>query len=468
MPNQTKTEEYRQPLQRSTAEISRIVEKARNTGIVSEDSVALAFAELYGDDVRYDHQAKLWYVWNGCIWRPDQKRLVYATMRELTRTLASGLEDSAQKNLGRSAFARGVEHHARSDQAIAVTSEGWDRDRYLLGTPSGIVDLRTGKPRAGLRRDYITKQTAVGSGDKATCPHWMTFLGQIAGGDAELSKMLQCWVGYLLTGDTKEETLLFLFGQGGNGKTVFVNTISRLLGDYATVASMQSLMASKYDRHPEEIACLAGARMVVASETDVGRRWDESRIKLLTGGNEIRARKMRQNSWTFRPEFKLMIEGNHLPRLSNVTDAIRRRFLIIPFGFKPKKADLGLERKFENEWPAILRWAINGALQWQQCGLPRPKALVEATNSYLGEQDLVSNWLAEQCVVRPVDRRICESSSSLYASWASYARRRGEEPGSQRAFNESLRAAGLSGSEQIRAINTKGFRGIMLKAGKNE
>jgi putative DNA primase/helicase len=173
---------------------------------------------------------------------------------------------------------------------------------------------------------------------------------------------------------------------------------------------------------------------------------------------------MRQNSWTFRPEFKLVIEGNHLPQLSNVTDAIRRRFLIVPFSFKPKKVDRDLERKLEAEWPGILRWAVDGALQWQRVGLPRPKALVEATNSYLGGQDLVGNWLADYCITRLGDRALFDSSSALYASWTAFMRGRGEDPGSQRAFNDSLRAAGFSGPEQIRAIETKGFRGVRLKS----
>lgn len=450
-------------LQRSAVEFEKVVRKVRSASVQTEDSVALAYVELYGDDVRYDHQAKQWFVWTGSVWRPDEIRVVYATMRTLARDVSKGLDESVQKNFGRSAFARGVEHHAKADRTIAVTSKRWDRDQYVLGTPSGIVDLRSGKLKQAAREAFVTKQTAVGPNNTAHCPRWKAFLKEVTGGDVDLVEMLHLWTGYVLTGDTKEETLVFMLGDGGNGKTVFINVISRLLGDYATVAAMQTLMASKYDRHPEDLASLAGARLVTASETAKGRRWDEAHLKLLTGGNEIRARKMRQNSWTYRPEFKLTIEGNHVPQLSNVTDAIRRRLLIVPFAYKPEKVDRDLERKLESEWPGILRWAIDGALQWQRRGLPRPKALIEATNSYLGEQDLVGNWLADQCIIRLGDRSIFESSSALYASWASYVRERGDDPGSQRTFNDSLRAAGVSGPEQIRAIHTKGLRGIKLK-----
>jgi putative DNA primase/helicase len=466
--DQTGRDERHVLLQRSAADLERVIRKVRSASVQTEDSVALAFAELYGNDVRYDHQAKRWFVWTGNVWRPDETRVAYATMRALARDVSKGLDDSVQKNFGRSAFARGVEHHTKADHTLAVTSKRWDQDRYALGTPLGIVDLRTGKLKVAAREAFVTKQTAVGPSSAAHCPRWKTFLKEVTGGDADLTEMLHLWTGYLLTGDTKEETLVFLHGDGGNGKTVFINVISRLLGDYAAVAAMSTLMASKYDRHPEELAALAGARLVVASETAKGRRWDEARIKLLTGGNEIRARKMRQNSWTFRPEFKLTIEGNHLPQLSSVTDAIRRRFLIVPFKHKPAKVDRELERKLEPESPGILRWAIDGALQWQRCGLPRPKALVEATNSYLGGQDLVGNWLADLCIIRPGDRNVFESSSALYASWASYVRERGEDIGSQREFNDSLRAAGVSGPDQIRAINTKGFRGIKLKPQTNQ
>lgn len=450
-------------LLRRQVDIEQLLQKRGHSTVLTEDSAASTFVELYGADVRYDHTAKQWYIWNGSVWVPDYTRAVYASLRDLARDLSKGMDDSAQKNFGRAAFVRGVEAHAKCDRDLVVTSDRWDQDRNLLGTPSGVVDLTTGRLNPAGRSDFITKLTAAGPGERAECPRWLEFLRQITGGDRQLVRLLQLWAGYLLTGDTKEEVLIFLYGPGGNGKTVLINTLSRLLGDYATVASMQALMASKYDRHPEEIACLADARLVVASETDAGRRWDEARIKLLTGGNEIRTRGMRQNSWTFRPEFKLMIEGNHLPSLSNVTEAIRRRFLIVPFAFKPKTPDRDLEQKLEREWPGILRWAIEGTLQWRQHGLPRPKALAEATSAYLGGQDVVGNWLKEHCIVRSSDRRICEASSSLYKCWSSYAQRRGEEAGSQRAFNELLRGAGLSGPQQIRAINTKGFYGIKLK-----
>lgn len=454
---------HRSLLRRPPTGPADLIRKRGHSFILSEDSVASIFAELHGSDVRYDHSARQWFIWTGSVWVRDQTRAVHAALRDLARELAKGLDDSAQKNFGRAAFIRGVEQHAKCDRDLVVTSTRWDQNPNLLGTPAGVVELTTGRLKPAEHNDFITKLTAVGPSAKAECPLWLAFLRQVTGGDRDLMRLLHLWIGYMLTGETKEEVLVFLYGPGGNGKTVLVNVIARLLGDYATVASMQALMASKYDRHPEEIACLAGARMVVASETDAGRRWDEARIKLLTVGNEIRTRKMRQNSWTFRPEFKLLIEGNHLPSLSNVTDAIRRRFLLVPFDFKPEKPDRDLERKLEQEWPSILRWAIDGAVQWHRHGLPRPKALVDATAAYLGEQDIIGNWLMDRCIVRTGDRRICETSSSLYQNWSSYAEGRGEEPGSQRAFNEFLRSAGLAGPEQIRSLNTKGFRGIKLK-----
>ena len=146
-----------------------------------------------------------------------------------------------------------------------------------------------------------------------------------------MMRFLQQIVGYCLTGDTREHALFFIYGPGGNGKSVFLNTVSAIIGDYATTAAMDTFVASKSDRHPTDLAGLRGARLVAASETEEGRAWAEAKIKAITGGDPISARFMRQDFFTYRPQFKLVIVGNHKPVLKNVDDAAERRFNIIPF-----------------------------------------------------------------------------------------------------------------------------------------
>src|SRR4029077_13979269 len=153
-----------------------------------------------------------------------------------------------------------------------------------------------------------------------------------------------------------------------NGKSVYLNILSSLMNDYATVAAMDTFAASKNDRHPTELAMLRGARMVTASETEEGRSWAESRIKQMTGGDPITARFMQKDFFTFPPAFKLTIIGNHKPMLRNVDDAARRRFNLVPFNRVPIKIDKQLGEKLKPEWPSILRWMIEGCLDWQKGG----------------------------------------------------------------------------------------------------
>jgi putative DNA primase/helicase len=435
------------------------------TTVLSEDSVALAFVRRHGMNVRFDHTKKLWFVFDGARWQPDRTGRAFAFARDLSREFAQHEDDSIKRAVGKASFCGGVERHARRDQNIAVTAKVWDQDHFLLGVPGGVVDLTTGQSREADRGDYITRQAALAPAAKMDCPRWFEFLNEATNGNLELIEFLQRWAGYCLTGATHEEKLVFLFGPGGNGKTIFANTILGILGEYATIAAMTTLMASPFDRHSEDVASLAGARMVLASETQAGRRWDEARVKQFTGGNFLRARLMRQNSFVFRPEFKLMVEGNHLPTIGHLNEAIRRRFLVVPFTHQPKSPDHLLEQKLKLEWPGILRWAIEGALAWQKLGLGCPAVIADATSRYLSEQNALSDWLNEACQIDRGNSSLRQSSQALFDSWSAWAAAKSNNPGNQRQFNQWLRAEGFDGPVQIRFSDksTKGFRGLALK-----
>jgi putative DNA primase/helicase len=177
--------------------------------------------------------------------------------------------------------------------------------------------------RHHLAGDHMTKITAIAPG--GDCPQWLAFLKTITNCDKERQTFLQRVAGYCLTGSTREHALFFGYGTGGNGKGVFLNTLTGLMNDYASVAGMETFTASSSDRHPTDLAMLRGARLVTAQETEEGRKWAESRIKAMTGGDPITARFMRQDFFTFLPNFKLFIAGNHKPGLRSVDEAIRRR-----------------------------------------------------------------------------------------------------------------------------------------------
>jgi putative DNA primase/helicase len=206
---------------------------------------------------------------------------------------------------------------------------------------------------------------------------------------------------------------------------------------------------------------LRGARLVAASETEQGRTWAESRIKQLTGGDPISARFMRRDFFTFTPNFKLTIIGNHQPMLQTVDDAVRRRFNIVPFVLRPAQPDRQLEDKLRDEWPEILRWMIRGCLDWQQNGLIRPPAVIEATETYFADQDMLAQWLAQECDVQPGNELMKAASGDLYRSWCGFATRAGHKAESQRAFAAAIQKRGL---QPHRDKHMRGFKGIRLRA----
>jgi len=430
---------------------------------LTEDGVALAFVAKYGDRLRYCHHTGKWYRWNGHIWLRDETHLAFSWARQVCRERARSGDDREQATLAKASTAAAVERFAQRDQRIAVTSALWDQDAFLLGTPGGTVDLRTGLLRTANPRDFITKAAAVAPAAAVECPLWLAFLRDATGGDEALITFLQRWCGYCLTGDTREHALLFGYGPGGNGKSVLLNTVAAILGTYATNAAMETFTASQGDRHPTDLAMLRGARLVTASETEEGRAWAEVRIKQLTGGDPITARFMRQDFFTFTPTFKLVVVGNHKPILRNVDDAARRRFNVVPFTHRPPRPDRELEAKLRQEWPGILRWMIEGCLAWQKDGLQRPKVVLDATAEYFSEQDAVRQWLEECCEITSRPPHYVDTTAGLFGSWRAFAQARGEEVGSAKRFNGALQRQGFTPIKDVDGIRGRGFRGLRVR-----
>lgn len=428
----------------------------------TEDAIALLFAREHKDALRYCHETGAWFVWTGSHWRLEKTRLAFAWARRLCRKAAAGMDNKkVAAALSKAATAGAVERFAQTDRAFAVTSEIWDADLHLLGTPDGVVDLRTGTLRPARREDYITKLAAVAPARSSDAPLWLRFLDEATQGDAMLQRFMRQVAGYALTGDISEHALFFIYGPGGNGKSVFLNTLTNILGDYAATAAMDTFTASQGDRHPTDLAMLRGARLVSVSETEEGRPWAESRIKQLTGGDKISARFMRQDFFTYTPQFKLLIVGNHKPVLRNVDEAARRRFNIIPFVHKPASPDKRLEDKLRSEYPAILRWMIEGCLDWRENGLLRPESVKEATAAYFDEQDLFGQWIEECC---EIGRASWETTARLFESWKNYADRNGEHAGSTKAFSANLaKREFIADRRTVFGSTQRIFRGIAVK-----
>ncbi|WP_442753854.1 phage/plasmid primase, P4 family [Methylocystis sp. JAN1] len=423
----------------------------------SDDALALRFADRHADELRYVAAWGKWLFWTGTYWAFDDTLRAFDMARAICREAAADCNKPKIASVIASAkTVAAIEKLAKADRRIAATINQWDADPWILNTPGGVVDLRTGSTRPAQPDDYLTKITAVAPNPAASCHRFLAFLGEITAGDAELVAYLRRVLGYALTGDTREHALFFGYGTGRNGKSVLLKTAADILGAYHKTASLETFTASNSDRHPTDLAGLRGARLVTASETEEGRRWAESRIKQLTGGDTVSARFMRQDFFEYRPQFKLVIAGNHKPSLRSVDEAIRRRFHLIPFAvtIPAEQCDPELAEKFRAEWPAILAWMIEGCLEWQRVGLQQPQAVREATAAYLEAEDAIAAWIDDKCERDP---KAWASRAALFASWNAWACSAGEPAGSMKGFIEKLETRGF---HQHRKPHGRGFYGL--------
>jgi putative DNA primase/helicase len=444
-------------------ELAELGEKLRQEcpPTFSDEALALRFTERYAEKLRYVAAWSKWLIWNGQYWQFDDTLKAFDFARRICRGAASECDKKFANAIASAKTVAAVERLARADRRLAATVDQWDADPWLLNTPGGVVDLRTGECRPHDPGYYMTKIAGVAPDASCSINYWSGFLDRVTGGDAELVHFLQRVVGYALTGATREHALFFLYGTGANGKSTFLNTITGAMGDYCRTAPIETFTASTSERHPTDLAGLRGARLVSAVETEEGRRWAESKIKALTGGDKISARFMRQDFFEFTPQFKLLIAGNHKPGLRSVDEAIRRRFYLIPFTvtIPAEERDPGLLEKLKTELPGILHWMIEGCLQWQQHGLAPPAVVTAATAAYLEAEDAIAAWIADCCEIDP---NHWERRNDLFASWSAWAERAGEYAGSLKRFLERLETR--PGIIAKRHSHGRGLYGLRLRS----
>ena len=415
----------------------------------TDDWCAEQIMPLLADKLRYDYPNDRWHAWDGTRWAHatmgEQERLVLDGLRKLARSYRPTLmrlEGKARQKaaqtiakLGNAGMLSNVTRMLQSHPQIVVGIDAFDMLLWEINTPGGTVDLKTGELLEHDPKAMHSKSTAV-TPLPGAAPIWTRFLNEATRGDKDLARFMQKTVGYSLTGVCEEQTLSFVWGGGLNGKSVFLDTVSDIIEEYAATAPMDTFSSSKGDRHPTDLAGLMGARLVTASETQAGRSWDEQRVKALTGGDKIRARFMRQDFVEFQPRFKLIIVGNHEPQIDNVDEAMRRRIHIIPFTFKPPIRDGKLKEKLKAEWPQILQWMIEGCTMWQNEGLEPPECVLTRTRQYFLEEDQPRNWLEANCTLEPEGNM---SAADAYQSWSLWCSAQGEPCGTQRSLTKSLR-----------------------------
>ena len=431
---------------------------------LSDDELATRFTERHLNELRYVAAWDRWLIWDGQRLAYDERRRVFDMVRALCReVLAEHLADPnysegqrkvLRNRLGSAATIWSVAKLAGSDPRHAVSPDQLDSDPWSLNTPAGILDLRAGTVRPHDPTELHTKVTAAAPGGE--CPLFMATL-ELAQPDSEVRDYLQRFFGYGLTGTSREHILSFWWGGGRNLKGTIAHAVRRAMGDYGLEIASETLMESHNDRHPTELAVLRGARLVVASEIDTGRRWNESRLKRLTGGDPVSARYIGKDLFEFEPSHTLLIIGNSKPGLRSVDEAMRSRLHLVEFGVTIPEADRDTEmpEKLKGEYGGILAWAMAGCLDWLAARLMAPAAVRNATADYLAGEDMIQAWL-DECTERGGQITL----TAAHKSYRGWCESNGAIMLGRNTFGDQLQARGFNRGKDRNKQPV--FAGLML------
>jgi putative DNA primase/helicase len=398
--------------------------------------------------MRYHTERKRWLIWSGQRWEEDDTdavaRFAKETVMEMYGEAAETEDGKRREELSKwavrsesAARLRDMVTLAKSECGVPVRENELDRDPWLINLLNGSLNLRTGTLAPHDRDKLVTKLSRVCHDSSAACPLWLAFLNRVLDGNTETIAYVQRAIGYSLTGVTSEQVLFFLFGLGANGKSVFMETLRRLVGEYAAQADFSTFLERRGDGPRNDLAKLRGSRIVLASEAGERHRLDEALVKQLTGGDTITARYLFGEYFEFRPQFKLWLAANHKPTIRSMGEAIWRRIRLIPFTVTIPEAERDpiLSERLAEELPGILRWAVEGCLEWQRVGLGEAKAITSATVGYRQEMDSLGGFLGDACILTPNAR---SAATPLYRAYRQWCEANGEEALSQRDFGLRL------------------------------
>lgn len=470
------------PDQNSPVTLGSLYHLAREGGWVKESPLNLTdvgngcrFARLHGATMKFIPEHKKWLFYKDSRWSWDTSGNAMRLAKQTTKAMvdeARKLDDDQRQRLAKHAFAS--ENISRLGAMITLAScepevvlhqHQLDADVDKFGTVSGTIHLKTGTVSPSQQADFITKYSPVSAsppGDYHTlCPTWLAFLDKIMSGNQALIDYLQRAMGYSLTGHTSEQCFFFLFGYGANGKSTLLDIFQQLAGDYALAIDPETLMVKTDSGNATpELARLKGARLVVTSEIEEGKRLAENRIKQFTGGDILAARPLYADVIEFKPQFKIWMAGNHKPVIRDTTSSVWRRVHLIPFDVNIPAAeqDKKLDQKLWHELPGILRWVIDGAVAWYQHGLKPPAEILSAVEEYRSDMDIFGIWLTERCQFNPLST---VESSSLYQDYRFWCSQCGHAAVSQTRFSRSLAERGEF--TKIKSSTTK-WQGLELKS----
>lgn len=440
--------------------------------------------DFYGDELAYVPRWAVWYRYTGSHWERDNSGMyVHSRAAMTTRRMlynehaivqaekrqsedpSAPLDKAAKARLSRAAMAqnnprvRGIVELARADPRVQREYTVFDAKPHLLACRNGVLDLDTGVFRKNNPLDYLTKAAPVHYDPSATAPMWDKFLAQVLP-EEEVRAFVQRFFGYCLTGYVGERLFMVLYGSGANGKTVLLETMQKLMGDYAVVAPPTLLMAKKFDTHPAETATLYGARLAISSEVRKGKAFDEEVVKRLTGNDTISTRRMHENYWDFIPTHKIVLACNHRPRVGDTSESFWDRLVLIPFDVRIPEAERipDLQGKFlRQESSGILNWALEGLRAYKADGLKLPASVKAAAREYRIAEDRLAEFFADKC---EFGAQLREPSQRLVAAMRDWATGLNLYVPSSRELGERLRE---SGCVEYRTAKERGWKGIALR-----
>lgn len=433
--------------------VTPLRDAARESHGLTDLGNARRLVARHGDDIRYCHDWNCWLYFDGTRWKRDDCGEVMRRAKETVGSIyaeAAALSDSTERK-ALADHARRSESEARlhamvnlatSEPGIPVTPSELDGDHWALNCLNGTICLRTGKLRAHRREDLLTKIAPVEYDAAARHPIWDKLLATATGGDPELLTYLQRAVGSSLAGEVLYELLFLIFGPPATAKTTFVEAIVAALGDYAARANFETfLVRPAAGGASEDVARLAGARIVTASEVSDGRRLASGLVKALTGGDLLVARFLYGRSFEYRPQFSLWLVANAAPFIDEDDAAMWRRMKRIPFEriIPERERDPSIKATLRDPTKAgaaILAWAVAGCLSWQLKGLHEPDAVRRSTAEYREETSVLGPWLEECCLIDPNARA---KAGELYTAFREWCERNGHRPFASRRFAQKLR-----------------------------
>ena len=425
----------------------------------------------HGSDLRFAPGLG-WFSWDGRRWKRDTDGEPLRRAKRVVRGMYSEaglLDDDARRALIKWATASESESRLRAavklaetERAVIVEPKQLDADGWLFNASNGTIDLRTGELREHLRGDLLTRLTTVVYKPDTRSELWDDFLHTITDGNEELIGFLRRATGYSLTGHTSEEVLFFVHGPSATGKSSKLEAIRAVLGEYAATADFETFLK----RHGSagirnDVARLAGARLVVSIEVDDGKALAEGLLKLLTGGDTVAARFLYQEAFEFQPQFKFWLAANDRPRVNADDDAMWRRIHQIPFTHVIPEAERDDRVKLALRTDpavhsAILAWAVQGCLEWQRVGLAVPACVRDYTNEYRAENDPLKDWIADAC---QLGSDAWTSNPDLRGSYETWCEANGERPISANKLATALAPKGCT-REKRSAV--RGWRGIRV------